>query len=42
LGDYFERDAAPTQVIGALFVFEHYHRTLSDSIRQWRAEGSRP
>jgi hypothetical protein len=40
LTDYFERDAAPTQVIGALFVFEHYHRTLGDAVRRWRAEGS--
>jgi hypothetical protein len=37
---YFERDAAPTQVIGALFVFEHYHQTLPALLRQWRTEGN--
>jgi hypothetical protein len=35
---YFERDAAPTQVVGALFVFEQYHQQLSASLRASRAE----
>lgn len=26
---FFERQAAPVQVIGALYVFEHYHQTLA-------------
>ena len=32
LRDFFERGAAPVQVIGALYVFEHYHQTLAASL----------
>jgi len=34
--DFFERGAAPVQVIGALYVFEHYHQTLAASLSSAR------
>jgi hypothetical protein len=34
---WFERLAAPTQVIGALFVYETYHRDLAATLRSARA-----
>jgi asparagine synthase (glutamine-hydrolysing) len=33
LRDFFEHTAGPVQVIGALYVFEHYHQSLADSLR---------
>jgi hypothetical protein len=39
LADYFEHDAAPAQVIGALCVYEHYHRILPASLSRARARG---
>jgi hypothetical protein len=33
---FFNHRAAPVQVIGALYVFEHYHRTLSASLADAR------
>jgi hypothetical protein len=35
--DWFDRLAAPTQVIGALYVFETYHRDLARTIREAHA-----
>lgn len=34
--DFFNRGAAPVQVIGALYVFERYHQTLSASLADAR------
>jgi hypothetical protein len=31
--DWFERHHGPTQVIGALYVFESYHRDLAATLR---------
>jgi hypothetical protein len=39
LDAFFDHDAAPTQVIGALFVYEQYHRSLPSAVRQWRQQG---
>jgi hypothetical protein len=38
LRDFFERAAGPVQVIGALYVFEHYHQSLADSLRDAKAQ----
>lgn len=35
--DWFERAAAPTQVIGALYVYEAYHRDLPTHLRRARS-----
>jgi asparagine synthase (glutamine-hydrolysing) len=40
--DWFERLAAPTQVIAALYVYENYHQDLSAHLRQSRAEAEEP
>jgi hypothetical protein len=40
LDAFFDRDQAPTQVVGALFVYEHYHQSLPAAVRQWRARGA--
>jgi asparagine synthetase B (glutamine-hydrolysing) len=32
LRGFFERGAAPVQVVGAMYVFEYYHQTLADSL----------
>ena len=37
LDDWFERLAQPTQVLGAMYVFEAYHRDLSATLRAARA-----
>jgi len=37
LRDFFEHGAGPVQVIGALYVFEHYHRSLANFLRQAKA-----
>lgn len=37
LADWFDRLAQPTQVIGALYVFDAYHRDLSATLRAARA-----
>ena len=34
--DWFDRLAAPTQVIGALYVYEMYHRKLPDLLQDVR------
>ena len=34
---FFERSAGPVQVVGALYVFEHYHRSLAASLRDARS-----
>jgi hypothetical protein len=36
--DFFLRHAAPVQVIGALYVFEHYHQTLTASLYDARRQ----
>ena len=36
VADWFERAAAPTQVIGALYVYESYHRDLAASLHAAR------
>ena len=36
--DFFDRRSGPTQVIGALYVFEAYHRGLSAYLREARKE----
>lgn len=36
--DWFERGAAPTQVIGALYVYEAYHRDLAAHLRAAQSE----
>jgi asparagine synthase (glutamine-hydrolysing) len=38
LDAFFAHDAAPSQVIGALFVYEHYHQSLASALRGWRAQ----
>ena len=38
LVEFFERDAVPIQVIGALFTYEHYHRELPAALRQARRD----
>ena len=40
VSDWFDRLAAPTQVIGALYVFEAYHRDLAAHLRAARADES--
>jgi asparagine synthetase B (glutamine-hydrolysing) len=35
--DFFERGAGPVQVIGALYVFEHYHQSLANSLLRAKA-----
>jgi asparagine synthase (glutamine-hydrolysing) len=35
--DFFDRGAGPVQVIGALYVFEHYHQSLARSLSRARA-----
>ena len=37
LRDFFERAAGPVQVIGALYVFEHYHQSLPNSLVRAKA-----
>jgi hypothetical protein len=37
VADWFDRLAAPTQVIGALFAFEAYHRDLGRTLREAHA-----
>jgi len=39
LTDWFERGAAPAQVVGALYVYEAYHRDLGATIAAARREG---
>ena len=36
--DFFNHAASPVQVIGALYVFEHYHRTLAQSLAKARRD----
>jgi len=38
LCDFFEQGAGAVQVIGALYVFEHYHQSLADSLRRAKAQ----
>ena len=38
VSDWFDRGAAPTQVIGALYVYEAYHRDLPAQLRAARVE----
>jgi hypothetical protein len=35
---FFEAGAAPVQVIGALYVFEHYHQSLAASLESARRQ----
>jgi hypothetical protein len=35
--DFFDRGAGPVQVIGALYVFEHYHQALAHSLLRAKA-----
>jgi hypothetical protein len=37
LRDFFERGAGPVQVIGSLYVFEHYHQSLANSLLRAKA-----
>jgi asparagine synthetase B (glutamine-hydrolysing) len=37
LRDFFDRGAGPVQVVGALYVFEHYHRSLANSLLNAKA-----
>jgi asparagine synthetase B (glutamine-hydrolysing) len=37
LRDFFEHGAGPVQVIGALYVFEHYHQSLANSLLRAKA-----
>ena len=37
LRDFFERGAGPVQVIGALYVFEHYHQSVANSLLRAKA-----
>jgi len=37
LRDFFDRGAGPVQVIGALYVFEHYHQVLANSLLRAKA-----
>ena len=37
LRDFFEKGAGPVQVIGALYVFEHYHETVARSLLRAKA-----
>jgi len=37
LRDFFEHGAGPVQVVGALYVFEHYHHTLASSLLRAKA-----
>jgi hypothetical protein len=39
--EYFASGAAPIQVIGSMFVFEHYHRALPASLAAARARAQR-
>jgi hypothetical protein len=39
LDDWFTRGAAPAQVVGALYVYEAYHRDLGAFLRARREEG---
>jgi asparagine synthetase B (glutamine-hydrolysing) len=38
LRDFFDRGAGPVQVIGALYVFEHYHQSLANALRHAKAQ----
>jgi len=38
LRDFFDRGAGPVQVIGALYVFEHYHQSLANALRRAKAQ----
>jgi asparagine synthase (glutamine-hydrolysing) len=38
LREFFERGAGPVQVIGALYVFEHYHQSLANSLLRAKAQ----
>ena len=38
LRDFFDRGAGPVQVIGALYVFEHYHQSLAHALRHAKAQ----
>ena len=38
LRDFFEHGAGPVQVIGALYVFEHYHQSLAASLLRAKAQ----
>jgi asparagine synthetase B (glutamine-hydrolysing) len=38
LRDFFDRGAGPVQVIGALYVFEHYHQSLANSLLRAKAQ----
>lgn len=40
LDDWFRRGAAPAQAVGALYVYEAYHRDLGAFLRARRAEGA--
>jgi hypothetical protein len=37
LRDFFDRGAGPVQVIGALYVFEHYHQSVANSLLRAKA-----
>jgi len=38
LREFFEHAAGPVQVIGALYVFEHYHQSLANSLVRAKAQ----
>jgi asparagine synthetase B (glutamine-hydrolysing) len=38
LRDFFDGGAGPVQVIGALYVFEHYHQSLANSLLDARSQ----
>jgi asparagine synthase (glutamine-hydrolysing) len=38
LRDFFDRSAGPVQVIGALYVFEHYHQSLTAALLDARSQ----
>ena len=40
LADFFDRGSAPVQVVGALFVYEHYHQHLADFLSAAKATGT--
>jgi len=37
LRDFFDRGAGPVQVVGALYAFEHYHQSLTNSLLNAKA-----
>jgi len=38
LSEFFDHGTGPVQVIGALYVFEHYHHTLANSLLRAKAQ----